>query len=77
MRLRYHVKAVHLKIKDYQCNNCDQAFSYKHILEEHVNSLHLKIKDYNCDECEYAKRLTAKHFTSNKIIKFIQRRSLT
>ena len=55
------VKAVHLKIKDYQCSKrdqtlyqcseCDQRFFSKQNLETHVKDIHFKTKAYHCSEC--------------------------
>ena len=51
-KLTKHIKAVHLKIKDYACEDCDAEFSSKSNLERHVNTKHKGIR-YSCDQCEY------------------------
>ena len=48
-----HIKAVHLKIKNYQCHQCDKAFSYRTHLLTHIKAKHDKIKDFWCDYCDY------------------------
>ena len=49
--LRIHIKAVHLKIKDYKCEECDYRTAHSAQLKLHIKSVHLKIKDYKCEEC--------------------------
>lgn len=52
--LRRHMRAVHLKIREYQCdfNDCGKAFSTKKILLNHINS-HTGEKPYACDQCDF------------------------
>jgi hypothetical protein len=49
-----HSKGVHLAIKDFKCDICDQAFSEKRYLTVHVNSVHKNLTGYSCDLCEYS-----------------------
>jgi hypothetical protein len=41
--LETHSKAVHLGIKDFKCDICDKAFSFKCSLNMHVNYVHKKL----------------------------------
>ena len=40
--LRFHIEAVHLKIKCYRCSVCDYASYQIHSLKIHVKSKHMK-----------------------------------
>jgi hypothetical protein len=44
---------VHLKIKDFECDNCDMKFSTKGNLKQHIKQVHLKLKDFECKNCNY------------------------
>ena len=48
-----HIKATHLKIKDFKCEQCDYAFSAKSDLKQHIKMVHDKIKDFKCELCDY------------------------
>ena len=45
-------KFVHLKIKDFQCSDCNKAFYAKCTLDKHRNSVHLNIRDLQCNDCD-------------------------
>ena len=47
--MKKHKKAVHWKIKDYQCSECDKCFSEKSSLEAH--DLFSKINKVQCFSC--------------------------
>ena len=47
--LKGHVKAVHLKIKDFVCDNCEKSFSSKSHLNAHL-STHLE-NNFQCYMC--------------------------
>ena len=48
--LKWHVKEVHDKIKDYVCDTCGMAFTQKSSLIKH-SSVHSGIRAYKCDLC--------------------------
>ena len=52
-RLERHIKAVHLKIKNYQCTQCRFAFYSKRDLVRHVDSKHLNCRSFRCQFCDY------------------------
>ena len=65
-KLKFHVKGVHEKIKDEQCDECQYTTSYRSQLKQcpyqamsgnklkfHVKGVHEKIKDEKCYECPY------------------------
>ena len=52
---RKHIRAVHLKIKDFFCTSCEYKASYKNNLKVHIKARHeKKIKDISCAMCSYA-----------------------
>jgi KRAB domain-containing zinc finger protein len=53
-KLERHIKAVHDKIKDHHCSECEMSFSQPEKLERHIKSVHDKIKDHHCPNCEYS-----------------------
>ena len=50
VHLNTHIRSVHLNIKDYWCNECQQGFSQKPNLDKNIKAIHLKVKDYLCSE---------------------------
>ncbi len=50
VRLKKHVKAVHLKIKDWKCDVCNKSFSEKRKLKQHA-MLHTGERKYQCTVC--------------------------
>ena len=51
--LQMHIKQVHNKIKDFECDRCEYTCSLNVNLQRHIKSVHNKIKDFECDRCEY------------------------
>lgn len=50
--LREHEKIVHLKRKDFKCDECGSYFAYRHVLKTHIKDVvHLKIKNHHCEHC--------------------------
>ena len=47
-----HIKAVHLKIKPFKCEQCEIRCTSKGELVKHVKVVHLKIKPFKCQYCE-------------------------
>ncbi|MBA3756067.1 MAG: hypothetical protein H0X02_07530, partial [Nitrosomonas sp.] len=48
------VKAVHEKLKPYNCEQCDQTFAAKAALGFHIAEVHDKTaKRYECEDCDY------------------------
>ena len=39
-KLKCHVRAKHLKMRDYKCEHCDREFSFKSNLSAHVKTMH-------------------------------------
>ena len=52
-RLREHINAKHLGIKDQECSQCDFKTGYRHILKSHVKAKHSMIKNFACSHCEF------------------------
>ena len=48
--LKWHIKEVHDKIRDYVCDTCGMAFTQKSSLIKH-SSVHSGIRAYKCDLC--------------------------
>jgi hypothetical protein len=53
-RLNQHFKMVHLKVKNYECTECDHKTGTKTDLSKHILSIHLKRRDFKCDICDKA-----------------------
>lgn len=53
-KLKRHIEGVHLKIKDFECEQCDMKFSDNSKLKRHIKMVHLNIKDHICeyDNCD-------------------------
>ena len=51
--LKQHIKAVHDKIKDFECDKCEFKCSANSHLKTHIKMVHDKIKDIECDKCDY------------------------
>ena len=58
-KLKTHIKAVHDKIKDFECpfvfenKQCDYKCSTNGDLKIHIKRIHDKIKDVECDKCDF------------------------
>jgi uncharacterized Zn-finger protein len=51
--LNRHIKSVHDKIKDHECDLCEFKCSNKSDLTTHIKVVHDKIKDHECVDCGY------------------------
>ena len=53
--LKFHIRSVHEKIKDFKCEveGCDKEFFYKHELKEHTKYTHQGIKEHFCHLCKF------------------------
>ena len=49
-KLKCHINAVHLKIKEFSCTICFQAFPNNSKLKYHQYK-HSDVRNYNCEEC--------------------------
>ena len=61
-----HINAVHLRLKNYSCGECDAKFSTPFSLKRHADVKHKGVR-HNCEQCDYkATRLShlRKHFES-------------
>ena len=45
-----HVKDVHLKIRDWKCEDCGSNFTNNYSLKDHIKSFHQR--DYKCSKCD-------------------------
>ena len=68
MKLNLHsifsISAVHLKEKNFKCDQCIFASALKQGLENHIKSVHLKERNHSCAMCSnqyFDKRDLAKH----------------
>ena len=52
-QFKKHIKAVHDKIKDFECDKCDFKCSTNGDLKIHIKRVHDIIKDIKCDKCEF------------------------
>jgi len=51
--LQKHIKQVHDKIKDFECNLCDYKCAINSHLQRHIKTIHDKIKDIECKKCDF------------------------
>ena len=58
--LDIHFKRVHLKEKNFVCDQCDKGFFNKNSLEEHKNGVHFNIKSHQCNLCHFASSYASK-----------------
>lgn len=49
--LRKHMQSVHLKMRNYECNECPRAYTSSAILELHQVKKHGAEPRYKCDKC--------------------------
>ena len=52
--LNCHIESVHNGKKQFQCNACNKAFSYKHTPNRHIESVHEGKKPFSCNICDKA-----------------------
>jgi hypothetical protein len=52
------IKAVHDKIKDMKCSQCEYVTYHSAALSRHIKGVHDKIKDKKCSQCEYVTSYT-------------------
>lgn len=50
--LRYHLKVIHCKTKDFHCHKCGKAFKSSDSLRYHLKFTHADGNKYKCDTCE-------------------------
>jgi len=48
-----HIRAVHLKLKELTCPECDYSTSNRWDIDKHLKSIHYKVKDFSCPSCPY------------------------
>lgn len=51
---RKHKKTVHLRERDYRCDECGLAFGERGNLNKHIRSVHRKERNFACSECPAA-----------------------
>jgi KRAB domain-containing zinc finger protein len=59
-----HIRAIHDRIKDFQCPFCEVSCSQKGNLRLHIDQVHKNIRKYTCNQCDYKsnfKNDVAKH----------------
>ena len=70
--LRKHIRAIHLRVKNYHCQICEISFSQSHKLKSHVQKKHPKDGEvpekFSCDKC--TKQFAEKQ-NLNKHIKYM------
>jgi len=63
--LQTHINTVHLKLKPFQCIECDQSFGQNGSLKQHIDSVHKKIRFHcsfdGCDKSFSDKSNLSKH----------------
>ena len=67
--LKIHTESVHLEMKNYKCNICDQNFYHKFNFKEHISRIHKVMKKPNST----ASKLWAQK-QANIVIKFANNR---
>jgi len=48
--VKNHIKKVHVRLKIFECEECDSSFTSNYQLKQHVESIHTNLK-VECDEC--------------------------
>ena len=48
-----HIKAVHEKIKDYACDQCEYRIGSRSNLNAHVKAVHEKVRTFSCGDCSF------------------------
>lgn len=66
LRLRVHLKTLHLKTTKFLCDLCPKIYFIKHEIIRHFQNVHLK-KRFSCNVCDYRTSVTA-HMKSHKMI---------
>ena len=49
----HHVERVHLKKRDYNCDQCKKSFHQECDLRKHINTVHLKQRRFVCETCGF------------------------
>ena len=57
--LEHHMNKVHLNVKPYECNLCEESFLTKNQLKTHLKKSH-NVKPYKCNFCQKAFFIKAK-----------------
>ena len=50
--LTLHIKGVHEKIKEFNCDRCNKKFSKGYNLKVHVQTVHEKERNFICQICK-------------------------
>ena len=48
-----HIRAIHDRIKDFQCPFCEISCSQKGNLRLHIDQVHKNIRKFSCEQCDY------------------------
>ena len=48
-----HIRAIHDRIKDFQCPFCEVSCSQKGNLRLHIDQVHKNIRKFSCNQCDY------------------------
>ena len=46
------INVDHLRIRPFECGQCQKAFIEKNSLDRHIKLVHLKIKPHECSKCK-------------------------
>ena len=66
-RLKRHVKTVHEQVRDFECQQCDKAYSMKDDLNKHIKRVH-NLKRHKCSVCQnvYSSKVKLKDIRIDK-----------
>ena len=63
--LQLHLDTVHLHLRPWECDRCDDKFSQKSNLERHITTVHLGLRLYPCPVEGCGKSFTDREGTHN------------
>jgi len=55
--IQNHIRLVHLKIKNFECDHCDAKFSNRYQVRNHINGVHSNIR-VKCPHCDQMLKVT-------------------